>query len=320
MNRQSAEQIQQVKDRLEKSPLKDLIEPFQASPFNFAPERQAELEELMKQLGFSLMLIWPGNGLRFYVVPPERQIYFHLCGLERLWAYAYGYTATLDLLGTMPRGQTFTRSPEVTKLLHWAHTSAESANELPWPDGCPRPDRAGGDPLMPVVREVFLCMNAWILLHEVAHIVRNDGDYDLSPTGHVFNHAMEENADDWATRFALAFWRSYQDDPRLLVKRGVGVGFALFVLAAYEFFLGGSCVPSLTHPSPIRRVRNYFQYLDRTFGANFPTEVLKIQDAVVSLLFGVMSFGRSPSDLALEHETVADCLDYVEANFRPIPL
>ncbi len=162
-------------------------------------------------------------------------------------------------------------------------------------------------------------MSAWILLHEVSHLVRNDGPYDPSPTGQVFNRTMEANANDWATRFALAFWPQYQDDPRVLVKRGVGIGFALFALAANRVFLGGNLV-SQTHPSPIRRVRNYFKYLENAFGTKFPTEVIKIENAVVSLLFGVMSFGRQPGDLTVEHETVAACLDYVEANFRPIVL
>ncbi len=99
MGDQSADKIQLVKDRLEKSPLGNLIKPFQASPFKFAPERAAEMDGVMKQLGFRLLLIWPGNSLRFYADPQDKTIGFHLCGLERLWAYAYGYTATLDLLG-----------------------------------------------------------------------------------------------------------------------------------------------------------------------------------------------------------------------------
>ena len=306
-----------VRARLERSPINCLIASFSRAPFRFAPERSGELEGYMKTLGVRVRLIWPGNSFLFFADTSENLIGANICALERLWAYAYGYCATLNLLATAPRGGVVKRPPPATRLLQWAHTSAFSKTEVEWPDSSPRPDQSKHDPNITIANEAFLCMAGWILLHEFAHLVRNDGPYE--DNNESFNHTMEHNADDWATRMAINQWRSYRDDPAVLIKRGVSIGFALFLLAANQAFLGRS-LESRTHPSAIERIRKFFAHLETNFSPSFGSEVLKIQDAIVALLFGVMAFGRKPKNLILEHDTVSDCLDYIESAWKPIRL
>ena len=89
-----------------------------------------------------------------------------------------------------------------------------------------------------------------ILLHEIAHVVFADaGTSSDDPKQEEFR------ADEWADNWMLEQWSKYGADERILIKRCLGIA----VAHAPAIRLGVLPErPSLTHPSPIRRVVEFF--------------------------------------------------------------
>jgi hypothetical protein len=249
------EQMKEIEARVALSPITSLIRNFQGSPFAGAPERQLELDRMMKDLGVRIQMSWPGTAFKFEAVD-DRFVRVGLCALERLWAYAYAYYKSYLLVGNNPSAIFFNRPPQIVNLLRWAHTGSNSPIENPWPTGVARPDQPDSGDQISSANEIFLMMSAWILLHEFGHIVRQDR-YEEGPEGRDHNHAIEFAADSWAYRFLLNQWQLYSQQSDIFLKRGIGIAFAIFILSADRFYRGGM-MNSNTHPHPVDRLLQYF--------------------------------------------------------------
>lgn len=300
--------------RVAASPISDLIQNFQAAPFKGAPEREAELKRVVGALGTRIQLAWPGTEFVFGVAECNA-IEVGLCGLERLWAYAYGYYQSYLMAGENPPATLVRRDPAVIDLLQWAHTGAKSPIESPWPKSTARPDRPASGSEISVANEIFFMMSAWILLHEVAHIIRQDA-YDLSPGGEAHNHTIEFAADAWAYRFLLDHWPSYSTNVDVLLKRGISIAFAIFIFSADRFFKGGK-LGSLTHPHPVDRLLRFFDYLEQSHSGHSQA-VSRIEHAACICLFGTMGPHIPAATLTKEFPTSRACVEYLRPNFKPI--
>lgn len=300
--------------RVAASPISALVKNFQASPFAGAPERQTELNRHIVSLGTRIQLAWPGTEFVFGV-GENNAIYVGLCGLERLWAYAFGYYRSYLLAGNHPPAVIVQRPAAVVDLMKWAHTGANSPIETPWPAGTARPDQPNSGNDIATANEIFLMMSAWILLHEVAHIIRQDA-YDKSPGGQAHNHAIEFAADDWAYRFLLDHWRSYSTEEDVLLKRGIGIAFAIFILSADRYFKGG-VVGSHTHPHPVDRLLRFFDYLETSHAANAQA-VSRIEHAACICLFGTIGPNLPATATQQSFATPRACVEFLRRNFQPL--
>jgi hypothetical protein len=310
------DQMKEIEARIDSSPIKGLIRNFQGSPFAGAPERRLELDQMMIDLGVRIQLSWPGTSFTFHVAD-ERFIRVGLCALERLWAYAYGYYKSYLLVGNNPPATLINQPRDIADLLRWAHSMGNSPIESPWPTGTARPDRAdSGDQISPA-NELFLVMSAWILLHEFGHIVRQDR-YDPGVDGRDHNHAIEFAADDWAYRFLMDRWQLFSEQTDVFLKRGIGVAFAIFILAANRFYRGG-VVNSNTHPHPVERLLRYFEYLEQKH-PKFRAEVLQIQYAACVCLFGTVGPHVPEDELQTNFSKPRDCVEYLKQYFVPIAI
>jgi hypothetical protein len=309
------EEMAALKRRIAASPISGLIQNFQGSPFAGAPERKLELDRMVQQLGTRIQLSWPGTAFLFGVTECHG-IRVGLCALERLWAYSYGYYQSYLMATSHPPATLVSRDPAVAKLLGWSHTEAKTPIESPWPAGTARPDRPMSGSEIPIVNEIFLMMSAWILLHEFGHIIRDD-KYDESPEGQIHNHTIEFAADAWAFRFLLDRWTSYSTNPDVLLKRGIGIGLAIFIISADRFFKKPTS--GHTHPHPIDRLLRFFDYLEMAHQTH-AKEVTQVEYAACICLFGTMAPHIQAESLATRFATPRECIEYLRPIFKPVAI
>lgn len=246
---------------LDRSPITHIRHHVASSIVNIAPEREAEVADLLKHHQVQLVL---DDRPRFvFTAGPAaagNQIRASVQGLEFLWTLSFAYYVLYQewkrnpgLTELDPSASTRTR--DAVALLQWALGNNVQGNRAEWPDNLPHPAvaegfaRTGREPSdEEVATELFLCASAWILHHELAHLRLQ---HPLVTTNSV---AEEREADQAATGWILD---SYPGEPRTL-KRGLGIAVAVVALAVLQLespVLSNAGVPQ-THPGVADRLFN----------------------------------------------------------------
>lgn len=198
-----------------------------------------------------------------------------LRALEHLWARAYAYSILHDTFQPTESEQRifFTDHPDFAHangLLQWAQAGERSTELEQWPDSLPRPDQTGNERVA-TANEVFLGMIAFILLHEIGHVVRqHTGEEPLIDTSDE-SIAAEYGADLWAICWILGAWRLYNTNPLVLVKRSTSISFGLAAVDAIEVLFASE--RRRTHPDIVsRQLRFLDQWVPATTGPNLTIE------------------------------------------------
>jgi len=309
-------------NRVSRSPVRNLLKVFASSPYQIAPERSPELAGLTDELNIRLQLDIAGEGFNFEAFDDKEnvsRVSVNLITLEKLWALSYGYFALQQLQEKNLPGTNVSAPPDIAVLLSWAHNTPNTpTNE--WPANMPRPDQPHSGEFINEATEVFLGVSSWIILHEIGHHIHGDTKvgYDHQPGGEFINHAMEDSADQWATRHVMQSWKSFDGvNPNVFVKRGFSIGLAILILAASRM-LKLQSMESRTHPSTIRRLRSYFRELQKMYGHEFSKEIETIKFHIVRVLFAVLEVSRrikGGPEIQIEHEDSDACLNYIETRY-----
>lgn len=244
-------------DKIGLSPqLAHLFEAFRSSPFAAAPERASELSQIVNRAGMCMRPDPRAESWRFEAIPTlGKRIFVGTRTLERLWAYSYGFT-TIITQNQLQAQQGASDVPNPDEYLlafyavNWADQEKREDIEGPWPDCLPDPRMTAELEHVYAANEVFLMTAGRILLHEIAHVVFADaGTSSDDPKEEEFR------ADEWADNWMLNQWKSYGTDERIFIKRCLGIALA----HAPAIRLGVQPErPSVTHPSPIARVVQFF--------------------------------------------------------------
>lgn len=292
---------------LDRSPITNIRDHIAGSIVNIAPERQAEVADLLRQHQVQLVLD-DRPGFVFTAGPSAagNQIRASVQGLEFLWTLSFAYYVLYQEWKRNPGmteldPSTSPRTRNAVALLQWALENNVLGRRVEWPDSLPHPAvaqvsaRLGSEPGDPeVATELFLCASAWILHHELAHLRLQ---HPLVTTNSV---AEEREADQGATGWILD---SNPGEPRTL-KRGLGVAVAVVALAVLQLenpTLSNAGVPQ-THPGVADRL---FHALDHpAFGEDH-----QVFDFVVHSL--KLHFDHVGIKAEGEYDTARDCFhDY----------
>lgn len=239
-----------------------LLRRLTASPSSIAPERTEELKALVKKHGIEILINDKGEtsfnmGAMFGKVFTPMRVYHHL------WAAALFFAALYierDAAAKTNNAEVELYSPHIEKI--WANyllscKCFKEARDYPLPPNAkeitPRAD------FVELADELFLGMVAFCLLHEIAHLESGDGKTgdDGIPLNQTDPHEMEFAADKWAYDWILSNWSRFSSDPRVFVKRTVGIIFSLAQMDEFRHHRGDTFASS--HPEACDRLLRFFQ-------------------------------------------------------------
>jgi len=220
-----------------------------------APERRNDVQRLFGAVRF---VVTERGGTAFSASAVASEVQVSLRGLEFLWVLSYTswvmhrhYAARKQSRGVL-RFSDHADTAALPTLLGWAHEN-QLANRAytAWPDKTPRPSGpltvTSSQPSDErVASELALCAVAWILHHELAHIVAGDGGA-VAPDVQILR---EKQADQVATCWIL------DDAPPgpATVKRGLGIAMATVALAGWELLEPPMPGVPRDHPHPADRL------------------------------------------------------------------
>ena len=107
---------------------------------------------------------------------------------------------------------------------------------------------------MALANEIFWGSVAFIIMHEIGHIIlEHKHDYE-TPQEMILN--AEYEADEWAYDWIMDRWRESGEDPKTYIKRSTLLAAILSTLAGVDF--GGTReVAKSPHPNPIDRLLRF---------------------------------------------------------------
>jgi Peptidase U49 len=243
------------------SPIRGLLKNFATSPFKIAPERQDELDQLVKKHHLRIWIDATTDLFNVHISELLRRVSIPLSALERLWAYAYCYSLFFDLAQPEAQGRVIDlRAAEdtdrVRRLMVWANNAEITGKSDKWPENTPRPDQNESDPSLKPANQIFLMMSGFILLHEVAHLRLGHCEHPAVSADESI--ASEFAADRWAAEWVLAHWQKYNNGERVFIQRTVGIAFALAAIGGIELYTPKH--GTRTHPNAAARL---LDFLDR---------------------------------------------------------
>lgn len=238
-----------------RSPICLLEAQIAGSPFNVAPEKASLCAQRRDDHKIDFVMVdEPKFGVRVRLDADSQkpEIVLPIASLEYLWAFShYCWVLTQEYAAAQRAGVNQfdcvgnQRLRESIRILQWAKANLVSTGRNPWPESGPRPkqDSHSCDDSR-VATELFLCAIAWILHHEIAHVVLQ---HPLLST--AFSEQEERDADRYATEWLLGGLP--QSDPKLK-KRALGLAVAVLCLQSLEVD-AVSCLRN-THPAAHDRI------------------------------------------------------------------
>jgi hypothetical protein len=265
--------IENIAELERPTPLRGLLDAVENSPFAIAPERAQELERIVEKQGLLIRLDEHRTG--FDINVGYGRIILPLRALEHLWARAYAYSILHDTFQPTVSEQRilFTDHPDFSHahgLLQWAQAGERTVELQEWPEALPRPDLSDNE-RVGTANQIFLGMIAFILLHEIGHVVRQLTGEEPPITSSDESIAAEFGADRWAICWILDSWRSYSPDPRVFVQRSTTISYGLSTVDAIEIlFLS---LEQRTHPGLAERQLSFLdQWAPATTGEHLTFE------------------------------------------------
>jgi len=227
------------------------------APFKVAPEKADLCAQQRDDHKIDFVMVdEPKFGFRVRKESNSQtpEIVLPIASLEYLWAFSHHcWVLTQEYAESQRAGaEQFDcvgnqRLRESADILEWAKANLTGTGTEPWPESGPRPreDSHSCDDSA-VATELFLCAVAWILHHEIAHVVLQHPLIDTA-----FSEQEEREADKHATKWLLDGLP--QCDPKLK-KRALGLAVAVLCLQSLEVGIV-SCLRN-THPAAHDRIFN----------------------------------------------------------------
>lgn len=240
-----------------RSPICHLEKQIAAAPFSIAPEKERICEKHKDEFQISISLVDERLfGIRVRLDEQSTpEVVLPIAALEYLWAFShYCWVLTQEYAQSQKEGVCEfdcvgnKRLQESYTLLEWAKKNLASTGIEQWPSTGPRP-RPKVSPQSEnndedVASELFLSSIAWMLHHEIGHIVLKHPFINTS-----LSEFEERQADDFATEWLLSGLE--ENDPRLK-KRAIGIAIGVLCIQSLEVD-SGICLRN-THPAAYDRV------------------------------------------------------------------
>lgn len=259
-----------------RSPIILLEDSIAAAAFRIAPEREAELDSIRDDYGLSVTLI-DEPGFKFWVGTISKEITTTIASLEFLWASAHAHIVLYDEYGIAQRaGETQfnaggnKRCKDALDLLGWAEGNVRTSGNDQWPEELPKPVQSpdhGSD--IHVTNELFLCAVAWIVHHEIAHVL----------LGHTPVHTNRSQAEEFEADIEATKWIIDQSFVAAEAqKRTLGIATAILALMGMEAGRDFNVINS--HPRAFERLYRCLDYAnidqnDKVFA--FASVIMQIQ-------------------------------------------
>lgn len=240
-----------------RSPICLLEAQIAGTPFEIAPEKAHLCEQQRNEHQIEFVMVDEtkfGFRVRLREDSQIPEIVLPIASLEYLWTFSHhcwvltqeyaewqrAGAKQFDCLGN-------NRLRESAKILEWAKNNLTSTGAEPWPESGPRPrENLGSCDDSAVATELFLCALAWILHHEIAHVILQ---HPLINT--TFSEQEEREADNHATKWLLDGLPQFDQK---LKKRALGIAVAVLCLQSLE--VGGASCLRNTHPAAHDRIFN----------------------------------------------------------------
>ncbi|MEE4130101.1 phage exclusion protein Lit family protein [Pseudomonas viridiflava] len=238
-----------------RSPICHLEFQITGAPFSVAPEKAGQCAKQRDDHKIDFVMVdEPKFGFRVRLEASSQtpEVVLPIASLEYLWAFSHHcWVLTQEYAESQHVGaEQFDcvgnqRLRESAHILEWAKANLTSTGTERWPESGPRPkEYSHSCDDWAVATELFLCAIAWILHHEIAHVVLH---HPLINT--AFSEQEEREADKHATKWLLDGLP--QCDPKLK-KRALGIAVAVLCLQSLEVG-SGSCLRN-THPAAHDRI------------------------------------------------------------------
>ena len=240
-----------------RSPICLLETQIAGAPFNVAPEKASRCLQYRDDHRFDVIFVDEKKfriRVRSNKEDQHPEIVLPIASLEYLWSFSHHcWVLTQEYAAAQRRGlETFDclgteRLKQSSTLLDWAKSNLLQSGVDQWPEVGPRPknDEHSIDDSR-VATELFLCALAWIMYHEIAHVVKNHPLLDTS-----ISEQEEREADKFATNWLLDGLTG--NDSRLR-KRALGISVAVLTIQSLEIESVG-CLKN-THPKAHDRIFN----------------------------------------------------------------
>ena len=233
------------------SPIRVLDESLVYSIARIAPEKFHELENF--HFVHDLRAVFTNdNKFSFRVNTLTKEIKLPTVALEFLWCSCFSFYVIYQVYcrNANNRGIFELNSNERTQtallLYRWAYAQLTRNIPEPWPEDLPMPDSSvNACEDIKVANELYLCSVAWIMHHEIGHIIFSHENNSLS---HELSRQQERQADESSARWILDGVK----DEAVLKKRGLGVAIAMLALTSQDILAG--TFRETTHPKSFERL------------------------------------------------------------------
>lgn len=180
--------------------LEPLAERIATCPVNIAPERDADLQEVLNGRPVRYQIDVRDGKAGFSVDPRTFVIKMPLAQLERLWAMTYGFLTAFKVASKhWPRSETTVQEePELQEpleLLSWTCRGFREGKRLGW-NHLPRPTAPSDANRLENINRFFLGALGFILLHEIGHYVLEHPSPQFQSDDESVK--CEKKADRWA--------------------------------------------------------------------------------------------------------------------------
>lgn len=238
-----------------RSPICHLSSAINSSPFNIASEKKYDLNKLIDDNNIIISFVnEPNFNIRVTKIEGDvhHKIVLPVACLEYLWAFSHFFWVftqeyskaqenndeNFDLAGN-------DRLRCSNELLAWAKINLQTTGLETWPEKEPKPEaHSQGSEDSKVATEIFLCAIAWIIHHEIAHVVLQ---HPLVTT--AFSIQEERQADLHATDWILG---GIPHSTPELKKRTLGIVAAVLCIQSLEVNTKNSS--QNTHPNAYERI------------------------------------------------------------------
>ncbi len=248
-----------------------LLESIAAAPSRIAPERVDELKQLVEKHNIELHINDKGEtafdmGAMFGRVFTPMRVYHHLWSAALYFAALYIEHQCAAING---KQEVDLRDPDLemssTNYLLSCKCFKEE-REFPFPPNAR--EITTRDDYIELADELFRTMVAFCLLHEIAHLEKGDSktDDNGAPLNQDDPHEIEFAADRWAYQWILERWKDYSSDPRVFIKRTLGIIFSLAQMDEFRHHQEQEFVSS--HPDACDRLLRFFGDFGDEIAAN----------------------------------------------------
>ncbi len=233
------------------SPLTFFLTRIGSAPFWLAPERTESLRHIIRENTIQLK-VYEGQ-FWFEADTSYGVIRLNVEALERIWALCFGYLKIWHFQQTneWPKGEVinltnYQELDQAREILNWATIDHQAFFETTrektpredretWPNGFPLPASEDLNEDVKAANTLFTAVCAFILLHEVGHIVGGHSHVEegTGETPKLAPEDMEYAADDFAADFLLRDW-PLDSRKNMYVQRVVAIVIGLSLQASLE--------------------------------------------------------------------------------------